>query len=84
MHFCCSTSIPIFAGTVCHRHGRLARLLLNSFFIFAKSNSSFTLVDLIFLLILSIHMTLILSYPYNFTFILTHSLFFYQMRWLLL
>ena len=33
------------------------------FFIFAKSNSSLTLVDLIFLLILSIHMTLILSYP---------------------
>ena len=33
------------------------------FLYFAKSNSSFTLVDLIFLLILSIHMTLILSYP---------------------
>ena len=32
-------------------------------FIFAKSNSLHTLVDLIFLLILSIHMTLILSYP---------------------
>ena len=37
------------------------------FLYFAKSNSSLTLVDLIFLLILSIHVTLILSYPYTFT-----------------
>ena len=35
-------------------------------------------------LILSIHVTLILSYPYIFTFILTHSLFSFQMCWLLL
>ena len=33
------------------------------FLYFAKSNSSHTLVDLIFLLILSIHVTLILSHP---------------------
>ena len=70
--------------TKCHRHGRLTRLLLDSFFNFAKSNSSLTLVDLIFLLILSVHITLILSYPYIFTFTLTHSLSFFQMHWLLL
>ena len=35
----------------------------DSFFYFAKFNSSHPLVDLIFSLILSIHMTLILSYP---------------------
>ena len=46
------------------------------FLYFAKSNSSFTFIDLISLLILSIHMTLILSYPYIFTFILTQSLSF--------
>ena len=67
-------------GGICHRHGRLARLLLDSFFYFAKSNSSLTLVDLIFPLILSVHVILILSYPYIFTFILTHSLSFFQMR----
>ena len=33
---------------VCHRHGHLARLSLDSFFIFTKSNYSQTLVDLIF------------------------------------
>ena len=54
------------------------------FLYFAKSNSSHTLVDLIFLLIISNHMTLILSYPHIFTFILTHSLSFSQMRWLFL
>ena len=59
------------------------RLSLNSFLLFAKSNSFPTLVDLIFLLILSIHVTLILSYPYIFTFILIRSLSFPQMRWLL-
>ena len=64
----------------CHRHGRLTRLSLDSFFIFAKSNSSLTLIDLISLLILSIHVTLILSYPYIFTFILIHSLSFFQIR----
>ena len=63
---------------MCHRHGRLARLSLDSFFIFAKSNSSPTLVDLIFLLILSIHVILILSYPYIFTFVLTHPLSFFK------
>ena len=36
---------------------------LTLFFYFAKSNSSYTLVDLISSLILSIHMTLILSLP---------------------
>ena len=70
--------------TQCHRHGRLARLSLDSFFIFAKSNSSFTLVDLIFLLVLSIHVTSILSYLHIFMFIPTRSLSFLQMRWLLL
>ena len=54
------------------------------FLYFTKSNSSLTLVDLIFLLILSIHVTLILSYPYIFTFILTHSLSFFQICWLLI
>ena len=49
--------------TWCHCHGCSTRLSLDSFFYFAKSNSSHPLVDLIFLLILSIHMTLILSYP---------------------
>ena len=48
------------------------------FLYFAKSNSSPTFVDLIFLLILSIHVTLILSYPYIFTLILTHSLSFFR------
>ena len=68
----------------CHRHGRLARLSLNSFFIFAKSNSSHTIVNLIFLLILSIHMTLILSYPYIFTIISSRPLSSFQMCWLFL
>ena len=54
------------------------------FLYFAKSNSSFTLVDLIFLLILSIHVTLILSHPYIFTIFLLCSLSFHQMCWLLL
>ena len=45
-------------------------------FNFAKSNSSSTPVDLIFLLILSIHVTLILSYPYIFTLLLTSFLIF--------
>ena len=36
-------------GGYCHCHGRLARLSLDSFFISAKSNSSSTLVDLIYL-----------------------------------
>ena len=31
----------------CHRHGHLTRLSLNSFFYFAKSNSSYPLVNLI-------------------------------------
>ena len=52
----------------------------STLFYFAKSNLFPTLVDLIFLLILSIHVTLILSYPSIFTFILTHSLSFFQMR----
>ena len=56
----------------------LAQLLLDSFFIIAKSNSSQSFIDLIFLLILSIHVTLILSYPHIFTFIFTHSLSFSQ------
>ena len=62
----------------------LMRLSLDSFLYFAKSNSSLTLVDLIFLLILSVHVTLILSYPLIFTFTLTRSLSFYQMHWLFL
>ena len=45
-------------------------------FIFAKSNSFPTLVDLIFPFILSIHVILILSYPYIFTFTLTRPLSF--------
>ena len=49
--------------TLCHCHGHLTRLLLDSFLYFAKSNSSPTLVDLIFLPILSIHVIIILSYP---------------------
>ena len=52
--FICSLNSPAGAP-ICHRHSRLARLSLDSFFIFAKSNSSQPLVDLIFLLILSIH-----------------------------
>ena len=52
-----------YLGVVCHCHSRLTRLLLNPFFYFAKSNSSQTLIDLIFPLILSIHVTFILSYP---------------------
>ena len=67
----------------CHRHGRLCDYRSTLFLYFAKSNSSPTFVDLIFLLILSIHVALILSYPYIFTFIPTHSLSFFQMRWLL-
>ena len=35
----------------------------STLFFFAKSNSPHTLVDLIFLFILSIHVTFILSYP---------------------
>ena len=60
-------------STCCHRHGRLTRLSLDSFFYFAKSNSPHPLVDLTFsfyliyshdiYLILSIHVTFILSYP---------------------
>ena len=50
------------AEDVCHRHSCLARLSLDSFLYFAKSNSSHPLVDLIFLHILSIHVTLVLSY----------------------
>ena len=50
-------------GGSCHHHGRLTRLSLDSFLYFAKSNSSYPLVDLISLFILSIHETLILSYP---------------------
>ena len=63
--------LPCF-GTVVYLELR-TRLLSSSrssgmtfaqlFLYFAKSNSSHTLVDLIFLLILSIRMTLILSYP---------------------
>ena len=77
-------SAPSEQDSNCHRHGRLAQLSLDSLFYFAKSNSSHTLIDLIFLLILSIHVTFILSYPYIFTFILTRSLSFFQMHWLLL
>ena len=69
---------------VCHRHGRLYDYRSTLFLYFAKSNSSLTLVDLTSLLILSIHVTLILSYPYTFTFILTHPLSFSQMRWFIL
>ena len=69
---------PLKWDAICHRHGRLAQLSLDSFLNFAKSNSSLTLIDLIFLLILSIHVTLILSYPFTFTFILTHSLSFFK------
>ena len=67
---------------MCHHHGHLARLSLDSFFIFAKSNSLHTLIDLIFLLILSIHVTLILSYPYIFAFLISRSLSFPQKCWL--
>ena len=49
---------------------------------FAKSNSTPTLVDLISPFILSIHVTLILSYPYIFTFILIQSLSLFERRWL--
>ena len=55
--------VELPSGGDCHCHGRLTRLSLDSFFISAKSNSSHPLVDLIFSLILSIHMTFILSYP---------------------
>ena len=58
-------------GVLCHlplcilSSSRLSSTTFARLFLyFAKSNSSPTLVDLIFLLILSIHMTLILSYPY--------------------
>ena len=64
----------------CHRHGRLCDYRSTLFLYFAKSNSSPTFIDLIFLLILSIHVTLILSYPYIFTFTLTRSLSFFQMH----
>ena len=40
-------------STRCHRHGRLYDYRSTLLLYFAKSNSSFTLVDLIFLLILS-------------------------------
>ena len=61
----------------CHFHGCLTQLSLDSFLYFAKSNSSHTLVDLIFLLILSIHVTL--SYlTHHFTPIISHSLSFLQ------
>ena len=52
-------------------------------FIFAKSNSSHPLIDLIFLFILSIHMTLILSYPTFHVHYLTF-LIFLQMSWFIL
>ena len=74
-------AVPI---PVCHRHGRLCDYRSTLSFYFAKSNSFPTLVDLIFPLILSIHVIVILSYPYVFTFTLTHSLSFFQMRGLLL
>ena len=60
----------------------LMRLSLDSFLYFAKSNSLPTLIDLISIFILSVHVTLILSYPYIFTLTSTHSLSFLQMRWL--
>ena len=68
----------------CHRHGHLARLSLDSLFILLSPTLHPHSLILSFLLILSIHVTLILSYPYIFTFILTHSLSFLQMRWIFL
>ena len=66
----------------CHHHGRLARLSLNSFFILLSPTLLIHSLILSPLLILSVHVTLILSYPYIFTFTLIHSLSFSQMRWI--
>ena len=55
--------ITVVLHDFCYHHSCLTRLLLDSFFYFAMSNSSHPLVNLIFLLILSIHVTLVLSYP---------------------
>ena len=55
--------ILLDSETSCHHCSRLTQLLLDSFFYFTKSNSSQPFVDLISLLILSIHVTFILSYP---------------------
>ena len=57
-------------GTSCHRHGRLYDCCSTLFLYFTKSNSLFTLVDLIFLLILSIHETSYLILP---TYLHDHS-----------
>ena len=67
----------------CHHHGHLTQLSLNSFLYFTKSNSSHPLIDLIFPLILSIHVTLILSYPSLHNHYLTF-LIFLQRRWFIL
>ena len=75
-----STVVLFITVIVTVAYATIARLFS---FYFAKSNSFPTLVDLIFPLILSIHVTFILSYPYIFTFTLTHPLSFLQMRWLL-
>ena len=66
----------------CHRHGRLCDYRSTLFFILLSPTLHLTLIDLIFLLILSIHMTLILSYPFIFTLTITHSLSFFQICWL--
>ena len=84
--FFCFLKLTVFQLFMysCHRHGRLCDYRSTLFFYFAKSNSFPTLVDLIFPLILSIHVTLILSYPHIFTFISTHPLSFLQMRWFII
>ena len=61
--FVCPFLLLFGLHSSCHCQGCLIRLLLDSFLYFAKSNSSHPLVDLIFPLILSIHVTSILSYP---------------------
>ena len=50
---------------------------------FAKSNSSYPFIDLIFLLILSIHVTLILSYPSLHVHYLTFFIFL-QIHWFII
>ena len=70
----------VCAQELCHRHGRLCDYRSTLFFYFAKSNSSLTLVDLIFHLILSIHVTLsYLTHLSSRSFF--HVLYLSSMRW---